>query len=416
MRKLAIVALFLLAVMASLLASKPAIAQSETRTTGYVFPFTNTHIRRNPVVRVGLNVAFPDGDVIDSWDTDQNWEIRVSPEMLVTALPSVKQTGAVGEFYCPSATTAMPWEIRMPRGEANPYLLARRVPEDSLSQQYEEFSGYQSSNRGPRRSDLFVGDNEKAWGLRVRKGDVHQFKLAGLLQLWGTSKDYGTQIGIPIKVERLPEGLEFCKKNREAIKRWMRYESYTIPSAAATPPTTTSNVPATTLGQPAQPPVANPNDARLRAGIMANDRNIKAVNGDLQGFKAETTTVVNGIVVRIEDLEADLAALRATPAPIQPTTPPCPAPVPVSIEIQISGVCDSWYYQVQDNNGVKPQRGPFSLRQGINMIHFDALSNEGSFQIRVFDCKLQRWGEWLTICIAPAMGMQSYAFPQGGAR
>lgn len=393
-------ALVLLVVMASMLATLPAIAQSETRTTGYVFPGQTIHIRKNPVLRIGVNANFPSGELIADWDTDQNYEFRVCPEAVVMALPSVKLTDTVGEFYQPMATTVVPWSLRLDKNQANPFLLPRRVAEDALSQQWEEFSYVGATcTRPPVRKDLFLGDNEKSWWLRVVKGDINKFKLAGLIQLWGSSRDYATQVGIPIKVERLPKGLIFCEENREAIAHWMRYESFSIPSAAATPPATIT--PAT--------PAINPNDAALAAGIAANGRNIDAVNSDLQGFKTQTTTVVNGIATRLEDVEARLNALPTT------TPPPPPAPVPVGIEIKVSGVCDAWYYQVQDTAGIRPFKGPFSMAKGTNMVHFDALSNEGSFSFRVFDAKLQKWGDWMKICITPGMAMQNYTFV-GGAR
>jgi hypothetical protein len=394
-------ALVLLVVMASLLAITPVFAQSESRTTGYVFPGQTIHIRKNPVLRIGVNANFPSGELIADWDTDQPYEFRVCPEAIVMALPSVKLTDTVGEFYQPMATTAVPWSIRLDKNQTNPFLLPRRVAEDALSQQWEEFSYVGATcTRPPVRKDLFLGDNEKSWWLRVVKGDTSKFKLAGLIQLWGSSRDYATQIGIPIKVERLPKGLVFCEENREVIAHWMRYEPFDLPSAVATPPAMNNST----------APAINPNDAALAAGIAANGRNIDAVNGDLQGFKTQTTPVVNGIATRVEQLEAELAALRANPAPA--VVPP--APVPVGVEIKVSGVCDTWYYQVQDSAGIRPHKGPFSLRQGTNMVHFDALSNEGSFNFRVFEASSQKWGEWMKICITPGMAMQNYTF--GGAR
>ena len=92
-------------------------------------------------------------------------------------------------------------------------------------------------------------------------------------------------------------------------------------------------------------------------------------------------------------------------------TPP-PAPVLVGVDINVSG-CDSWYYQLQDNTGIRPFKGPYS---SANLpVHVDAY-NEGSFNIRVLNASSQQWGEWMPICINPSMAMQNYIFPQGGAR
>jgi len=88
-------------------------------------------------------------------------------------------------------------------------------------------------------------------------------------------------------------------------------------------------------------------------------------------------------------------------------------PQSVAIGIKVSNVNDDWCYQFQDAKGEGPVRGPFNIMR-FNMANF-MVSDNGSFRFRVLDCKSQQWGEWSTICIAPAMGMLNYAFP-GGVR
>jgi|GEM_PF-3451473 len=117
---------------------------------------------------------------------------------------------------------------------------------------------------------------------------------------------------------------------------------------------------------------------------------------------------------RLRKVEEKPTVSVATQAPPPPVKPPCPVNVP--IEVQVTCVQNWWYYQVQDCNGLKPQKGPYSLKAGIDRVHFDAMSNEGTFRFRVYDCTTKCWGEWLEICIIPNMPMQVYTFPQGGTR